>query len=133
MAEHAIEAVEVAFVLDQCGARQVIEVLGAVAGQPPVESRHERQVLVQRDRYSGGLQFGEEGQEHERIKSIPWFSFGLDLAVHGNQFAHQAAERLLGGGFLRDGTAHVARRQTDAGGKNAVDRALAETRRQAAE
>src|SRR4051812_21511230 len=64
MAEHAIELVQVALVLHQRGAREIIEVLDAAAGEVLVHRLHQREVLAQRDRDACGFQRGEELHEH---------------------------------------------------------------------
>ena len=64
LAEHAVEAVEVALVFDEAGARQKIEVLHLAPGDAGVEPLEQRQVLLQRDGEPGALQCMEEGDEH---------------------------------------------------------------------
>ncbi len=70
VAEHAVELIEVALVLHQRGARQIIEILDAAAGEIGLHRLHQRQVLAQRHGDTGGFQFGEELDEHGlRIRS----------------------------------------------------------------
>ena len=64
VAEHAVELVEVALVLHQRGARQIIEILDAAAGEVGLHRLHQRQIFAQRHRHAGGLQLVEEGDEH---------------------------------------------------------------------
>ena len=64
VAEHAVELVEVALVLHQRGARQIVEVLDAAAGEIGLHRLHQREVFAQRHRHAGGLQLMEEGDEH---------------------------------------------------------------------
>ena len=70
VAEHAVELIEIALVLHQRGARQIIEILDAAAGEVGLHRLHQRQVLAQRHGDTGGFQFGEELDEHGlRIRS----------------------------------------------------------------
>ena len=64
VAEHAVELVEVALVLHQRGAREVVEILDPAAGEVLLHRLHQREVFAQRDRHAGGFQLGEEGDEH---------------------------------------------------------------------
>ena len=64
VAEHAVELVEVALVLHQRGARQIVEVLDPAAGEVGLHRLHQRQVFAQRHRDAGGFQLVEEGDEH---------------------------------------------------------------------
>ena len=64
MAEHTVELVEIALVLHQRGARQIIEILHAAGGQVGLHRLHQRQILAQRDRHAGGFEFLEKGDEH---------------------------------------------------------------------
>src|SRR6185312_12078570 len=49
-----VELVEVALVLHQRGARQIIEVLDAAGGEIGLHRLHQRQILAQRHRHAGG-------------------------------------------------------------------------------
>ena len=71
MAEDPVELVEVALVLHQAGAREVVEILDALLGEIPVERLHQRQVFPQGDRDLGGAQLGEEGEEHQGASPLP--------------------------------------------------------------
>ena len=64
MAKHAIELVEVTLVLHQHRARQVVEVVDAVAGDALLHAFHQREVLLDGDRHLGLTQFEEEVGEH---------------------------------------------------------------------
>ena len=64
VAEHAVELVEVALVLDQRGARQIVEVLDPARGEVLVHRLHQREIFAQRHRHAGGLEIMEEGDEH---------------------------------------------------------------------
>src|SRR4051812_242149 len=64
MAEDAVETVEMAFVLDQRGARQEIEFVDVEPRDPVAHRLHQRQELAQAGRYLRGAQFEEEGDEH---------------------------------------------------------------------
>ena len=64
VAEHAVELVEVALVLHQHGAREVIEILHAPAREIGVHRLHQGQVFAQRHRHAGGFELMEEGDEH---------------------------------------------------------------------
>ncbi len=62
--EHEVEAVQVALVLHQGGAGEVVEVLDVVAGHPLLHRLEERQVLPERHRDAGRSEQLEEGDEH---------------------------------------------------------------------
>ena len=64
VAEHAIELVEIALVLHQSGARQVVERLDPPVGQILLHRLDERQIFAQRHRQAGGFQLMKEGREH---------------------------------------------------------------------
>jgi hypothetical protein len=64
MAEHAVELVEVALVLDQRGARQIVEVLDPPAGEIGIHRLHQGQVFAQRHRDAGGFQLMEKRDQH---------------------------------------------------------------------
>ena len=64
VAEHAVELVEIALVLHQRGARQIIEILDAAGGQIGLHRLHERQIFAQRHRHAGAFEFLEKGDEH---------------------------------------------------------------------
>ncbi len=64
VAEHAVELVEIALVLHQCRAREVVEVLHPPAGEVGVHRLHQRQIFAQRHRDAGGFQLMEKGDEH---------------------------------------------------------------------
>jgi len=46
-AEHAIELVEIALVLHQRGARQIVEILHRLLGEVGIERLHQRQIFTQ--------------------------------------------------------------------------------------
>ena len=64
MGEHPVEAVQVALVLDQGGARQVVEAVHRQVGHAPVHRLHQHEVLAQRHGRLGVAQLGEQAQEH---------------------------------------------------------------------
>src|SRR5262245_44716837 len=64
VAEDAVELVEVALVLDQRGAREVVEVLDPAAGEILLHRLHQREIFAQRHWHAGGLELMEEGDEH---------------------------------------------------------------------
>ena len=64
VAEHAVELVEIALVLHQRRARQVIEVLDPAAGEIGLHRLHQRQIFAQRHRHAGAFQLVEKGDEH---------------------------------------------------------------------
>ena len=66
VSEDLIEAIEIALVFHERGAREIIEILDAVAGDAGADGFEQRQVLFQRDRDFGGAELGEEGFEHAR-------------------------------------------------------------------
>ncbi len=55
VAEHAVELVEIALVLHQRRARQIIEILDAAAGDVLLHRLHQREVFAQRHRHAGLL------------------------------------------------------------------------------
>ena len=67
VAEHAVEAVEMPFVLDQRGACQEIETISVKGGDASMHRLHQRQVFAQRDRHLGSTQLGEEREEHDSL------------------------------------------------------------------
>ena len=64
LAEDAVELVEIALVLHQRGAREIIKVLHPPAGEVLVHGLQQDQVFAQRHRQTGGAQFTEEGGQH---------------------------------------------------------------------
>src|SRR6185312_11992990 len=64
LAERAVELVEIALVLHQRRARQIVEVLDAARREVGLHRLYQRQVLTQGHRQAGGFQLGEEGDEH---------------------------------------------------------------------
>jgi hypothetical protein len=64
MPEHSIEAIEMALVFDQRGAREKVELLDIEGGDAPLHRLHQGQVFAQRDRHLGPAQLGEKRQEH---------------------------------------------------------------------
>ena len=62
MAEDAVELVEIALVLDQRGAREMIEILHSEAGQTRIHRLHQGQIFLESDRDPGGLELMEEGR-----------------------------------------------------------------------
>ena len=63
-AEHAVELVEVALVLHQRGAGQIVEILDRLIGEVGVERLHQRQIFAQGHRDLRVAQRCEELQEH---------------------------------------------------------------------
>src|SRR5262249_847065 len=61
-----VELVEIALVLHQRGARQIVEILDPARREVRLHRLHQRQVLAQRHRQPGGLELMEEGYEHSR-------------------------------------------------------------------
>src|SRR5262249_48643477 len=64
VAEDTVEFVEVAFVLHQCRAREIIEILDPAAGEVLLHRLHQRETFAQRHRHEGGFELVEEGDEH---------------------------------------------------------------------
>jgi len=62
--EHAIELVEIALVLHQRRARQVVEILDTPAGKVALHRFHEHEVFAQRHRQAGLFELMEEGRKH---------------------------------------------------------------------
>ena len=70
VAEHLVELVEVALVLHQDGARQIVEVVDAVVGDVLLHALHQGEVLLDGDRHLGRTQFEEEVGEHGALPSL---------------------------------------------------------------
>jgi hypothetical protein len=66
VAEHAIELVEIALILHQRGAREIVEVVDATRREVGVHRFHQRQIFAQRHRDAGGLELMQERDEHDR-------------------------------------------------------------------
>src|SRR5580704_5671698 len=89
MAEHAVELVEIALVLHQSGARQIVERLDPPVGQILLHRLDQREIFAQRHRQAGGFELMEEGREHGvlayfRDTSIPamaalWERFNMAI------------------------------------------------------
>ena len=67
VAEHAVELVEIALVLHQRRARQVVEILDPAVGEILLHRLHQREIFAQRHRHAGRSQLVEEGGEHRGI------------------------------------------------------------------
>lgn len=65
--EDDVELVEIALVLDQKRAREMVEILDRLFGEVAVQSLHQGQIFARRDRHMRLPQRSEEGQEHRRI------------------------------------------------------------------
>src|SRR5579862_6075179 len=72
VAEHAVELVEIALVLHQSGARQIVERLDPAVGQILLHRLDQRQIFAQRHRQAGGFELMEEGGEHRLSGSSPF-------------------------------------------------------------
>jgi len=70
VAEHLVEAVQVALVLHQRGAGEIVEVLHAAVGEVGLEGFHQRQILLQRHRQAGGSELMEEVDEHRGTRLV---------------------------------------------------------------
>ena len=68
VAEDTIELVEVALVLHQRGARQIVEALDPAGGQILRHRLHQGEIFAQRHRDAGRSQFLEESHEHDRTR-----------------------------------------------------------------
>ncbi len=62
--EDLVETVDVALVLHQRGARQIVEPLDVIGDEVRVHALEQGQIFAQRDRNAGGFQLEEEGDEH---------------------------------------------------------------------
>jgi hypothetical protein len=67
MREDAVELVEIALVLHQRGARQVIELVDFHIDDVVRQRIHQRQIFLQRHRYARGAELVEELEEHGRL------------------------------------------------------------------
>ena len=65
MPEDTVEAIEVALVLHQGGAREVVEFLCRILREVVLQRLDEGEVFLERDGHARGLEFGEEGEEHQ--------------------------------------------------------------------
>ena len=72
VAEDAVELVEIALVLHQRRAREIVEILDPPVGEILLHRLHQGEVFAQRHRQAGLLELMEEGREHS----------GTDLAAH---------------------------------------------------
>ena len=64
MRKGAIKAIDVAFVFDQGAARQIIERLGVIGGQPVIHTFEKCQKFAQTDRNIVAAQLFEKRQKH---------------------------------------------------------------------
>ena len=67
VAEYLVELVEIALVLHERGARQVVEVFDPPPGEVLLHRLHQRQIFAQRYRQAGLLQLMKKGGEHHPI------------------------------------------------------------------
>ena len=83
MAEDLIEAVEMALVLHQGGAGEIVEILDA-ARRVGADGLEKRQVLLEGNRNLGGAKLGEKSGEHEGLflLSIAYRDWSLEQAGH---------------------------------------------------
>src|ERR1700674_3593735 len=72
VAEDAVELIEVALVLHQRRARQVIEILHAPSCDVGLHGLHQRKIFPQRHRQARGFQLVEEGGEHAGDFTPSW-------------------------------------------------------------
>ncbi len=64
MAEHFVELVDIAFILHQRGAGEIVEILNVAVDHALIHRFHQRQIFLQRHRNFGGTKFIEEIEEH---------------------------------------------------------------------
>ena len=64
VAEDPVEAVEIAFVLHQRRAGEIVEILDAPAGEVLVHRLHQREIFAQRHRDARLLQLVKESRKH---------------------------------------------------------------------
>ncbi len=105
MAEDLIEAVEVALVLHERRAREVVEIFDAAIGDAGAHGVEQRQVFLERDGELRVAKLGEEGREHPptigRAASAAERQFGGVGARHSQRRScAQSKEAALSGGFL---------------------------------
>src|SRR5580658_6640948 len=67
MAEHTVELVEVALVLHQRGAGEIVERLDPPRREVALHRLHQCEIFAQRHRYAGRFQRVEEGDEHRYV------------------------------------------------------------------
>ena len=108
-AEHAIELVEIALVLHQRGARQIVEILHRLLGEVGVERLHQRQIFAQGHRDLGVAQRCEELQEHglqiaRRHRRTSRAAEGLDLPGFSTRIEPSGFQRGIHGYY--SGTRH---------------------------
>ena len=65
MTEHTVEFVQIALVLHQCRAREIIKILDLARGEIGVHGLHQRQIFAQRHRDARLFQLLEKSDEHE--------------------------------------------------------------------
>ena len=64
VAEHAVELVEIALVLHQRGAGEIVELLDPPRREVALHRLHQGEIFAQRHRDAGGFELMEEGDEH---------------------------------------------------------------------
>ena len=68
LAEHPVELVEIALVLHQRGAGEVVEILDAARGEILLHRLQQGQIFAQGHRHAGGLELLEKADEHGRLR-----------------------------------------------------------------
>ena len=69
MRKHLVEAVDMALVLHQRGAGEVIKAFDIIVDQPGLQPFQQRQIFPQRNGNPRGFQFEEEGEELSALQS----------------------------------------------------------------
>src|SRR5208337_1840068 len=75
MAENAVELVEMALVLHQRGARQIIKIVDLLARDAGIDRVEEGEIFLHAHRNAGLLQLEEEVQEHGIAPTRPGNSY----------------------------------------------------------
>ena len=78
MAEHFVEFVDIALILHQRGAGEIVEILNITVDDALIHGFHKRQILFQSDRDFGFAEFIEEVEKHGALLT---FTLKVTLAA----------------------------------------------------
>ncbi len=105
MAEHAVELVEVALILHQRGAGEIVEALHPAAGEVLLHRLHQGEIFTQGHRDAGRLELMEKADEHGRKLALsgvpvkPVYGLDADLPSRGLDPGARRCH-LMGSNFL---------------------------------